>query len=163
MASFKSVQDAMAYVNQQKADYGSGICTIVLVMNNSDYKYNLHNWMDWSGHGYTNENYGGADPQLDPGAATAWLHVHSSGSARGSVAAVQYYKNGEDPSKGEFALAWSTPFSGSNSCYVMTNAQKFTWDQLYDKLNDGTNSSTDGNLSATITSGSTSVCTFTIY
>jgi hypothetical protein len=56
-----------------------------------------------------------ADDEILNGQWSVFLHVHTSGSARGSVAAVIYRVEGQDC---DMFLGWDSPFSGSPSVYV---------------------------------------------
>lgn len=102
--------NARTFVENLKERYGDGVSTLCMVYNATGDPLKFVGNHDWSGHI-------GESPfptEIANGQWGAYLHVKTSGAARGSVAAAVYRGKNNAGSDCDWMLAWSTPWSGSN-------------------------------------------------
>ncbi len=110
-----------------KAEYGKGISSLVIIQNETPARLVFYESKDESGHIWKYP----FPTTINPGANGGFLHVHTSGSACGSIGSVWYEvldyipktKSWKAPNTDKLLeLNFSTPYSGSNStstrCYV---------------------------------------------
>jgi hypothetical protein len=113
-------------VQAMKNAYGNGVSTLVTIANGTGGPMNIRDSADSSGHIW-NYPY---PPVIDDGQIGCFLHVHTSGTAGGSIGAVQYYLSPSSDGTNQpssatgnaFIFAFSTPYSSSNSVLVVDNS-----------------------------------------
>lgn len=106
-----SQKSAMDLVNAYKEEYGNGVSTLIVIYNSTGDPLLLDQNYDKSGH-IGKYPY---DTRIENGQWSSILHVHTSSTMRGSVAAIRYRIGN---SENFFSLGWSTPYTGNNRCYV---------------------------------------------
>ncbi|WJX46633.1 hypothetical protein P8452_33413 [Trifolium repens] len=129
---------AAEYVNTLKEGYGDGASTLCLVYNATGDTISYDTDHDWYG-------FIGRTPyptEIGNGQWGAFLHVHTTGAASGTEAAVVYRGKNADGNDRDFLLAWSTPWSSwyKNKAYCEMGAVgSFPehWGNIYDKINNG--------------------------
>ncbi len=136
-------QAAMTLVNSFKEDYGNGVSTLVMLYNATGAELALRSSDDSSGH-IGKYPY---DLTIQNGQWSVFLHVHTSGTAGGSVGAVGY--NVEDGNTKPVAVvAWDNPYSGSpkafGDCWGSDTYAKASWDFVYTRADQGGTSGTSG-------------------
>ena len=95
--------------NSMKEEYGNGVSTLINIYNASGSELRQSRSGNSSGHVW---KYAW-DTAIQNGQWSGVLHVHPSGSARGSVGYIVYEYRGDRA----LAIAWSNPYSGSNKAY----------------------------------------------
>jgi len=127
--------NAISHVQSLKKSYGDGASTHCLVYNSTGVNIPLVTSYDWHGHigsaPYPNE--------IGNGQWAAFLHVHSTSAATGSVAGVVYRGKNTNGQNKDYLLSWCTPISPfqSNSAYCeIGNINDFnnSWDIINPKL-----------------------------
>ncbi|KAJ7586355.1 hypothetical protein C8J56DRAFT_1051730 [Mycena floridula] len=108
-----------------KDKYGNGVSTLIRIYNATGVPIRVKHSPDWSGHI-------GDEPIeriVANGQWTGFLHVHTSGSARGSWGAVVYetFKTGSETQASEFFVGWCNPHSGNNGVYVEVREPGHWW------------------------------------
>ncbi|NP_001356815.1 jasmonate-induced protein [Zea mays] len=149
---------AKDYVNMLKDWYGNGASTLCVIYNQTGGTLRYIDDKDWLG-------YPGPTPyptEIGNGQWASFLHVHKTGAASGSMAAVVYRGKDGGGSERDFAMAWSTPWGASKNrayCEIgSVGSFQSQWDKLYTNLNKAgytTNaSSTHSSISAATAKGS---------
>ena len=136
-------QAAMTLANSYKDEYGNGVSTLVMLYNATGAPLALRSSNDSSGH-IGKYPY---DTTIENGQWSVFLHVHTSGSAAGSIAAVGY--NVEDGNTLPVALAaWNSPYSGSptafGDCWASDTYRDSSWDYVFRCADGGGSSGTSG-------------------
>jgi hypothetical protein len=112
-AQSQNEQTARDTANSYKQEYGNGISTMVMIYNATGLPLNLRSSSDSSGHIWKYAY----DPIIQNGEWSVFIHVHTSGTATGSIAAVGYDLAPKN-SQGLVALfAWNNPYSGDPSAF----------------------------------------------
>jgi hypothetical protein len=172
-AAAQTVSDepqAAQSAQDMKNQYGNGVSTLVTIANGTGGPMTIRDSADSSGHIW-NYPY---PPQIGPGQIGCFLHVHTAGTATGSVGAVQYYLTPEtDTSEpgaattNPFVFAWSTPYSSSNRVLVVDNsALNNTYPGIFSALSNAqqTTNVVSSGFAATgsIGQGTSPNCTFVV-
>ncbi|CAO2823546.1 unnamed protein product [Amaranthus hypochondriacus] len=100
-------QLARKYVEGLKADYGNGVTTLCIIYNATGETLYYSTSHDWYG-------FIGRTPypfEIGNGQYASFLHVHTTGAASGSEAAVVFSGKNQNGSPRDFLLAWDTPWS----------------------------------------------------
>lgn len=130
-----SQTDAMTLVNSYKEEYGLGISTLVMIYNATGTALNLRSSDDDSGH-IGKYPY---DAVIQNGQWSVFLHVHTSGSAAGSIGAVGYTI--QDDTGKVAVIAWNNPYNSSASAFAdvwsSSGFHATSWDQVFDLASDG--------------------------
>lgn len=152
---------ASTYVDSVKSWYGDGESTLCLLYNATGETLQYVAAHDWFG-------YIGRTPyphDIGNGQWAAFHHVHMTGDASGSEAAIVYRGKNKDGQDKDFLLAWSTPWSNlsKNKAYCAINEVDYfqsRWDSINDSLNNSgyTSKVTDAgssNIEASTAAGDT--------
>lgn len=105
-------EEADIMVNSMKQKYGKGISSLIMIYNASGRTMRLHpeeGDAERDIHGHQGE--WPKDSIIGNGQWSVFLHVHSSGAARGSAGFCHYKFDNTDS---YFKVSWDTPFSGKN-------------------------------------------------
>jgi hypothetical protein len=157
-------------VQAMKNLYGNGVSTLVTIANGTGGPMTIRDSGDSSGHIWKYPY----PPQIEAGQIGCFLHVHTSGTAGGSVGAVQYYltpSSVKSPpssaSTNAFIFAWSTPYSSSNSVLVVDNSALNTdYKTVFNNMGKagGTTNVNSNGFSATgsIGQGTSPACNFNV-
>lgn len=103
---------AIERVNGMKEEYGTGVSALIMIYNatGSTLKFDSLE----SAHGKIFKYQ--PDPTIYNGEWSVFLHVKSSGAARGSGGAVKYWLRGGVPKKSHMlTVNWDIPWSGTNT------------------------------------------------
>lgn len=105
-------EEALKHVNGMKSEYGTGASSLVMIYNATGANLKLKPQKDithnWSGHIWKYP----ADDTIMNGQWCVFLHVHTSGAARGSVAAIIHTLEGQNK---DSLMSWSTPWNQAGS------------------------------------------------
>ncbi|KAH7536706.1 hypothetical protein FEM48_Zijuj03G0014800 [Ziziphus jujuba var. spinosa] len=107
-------ENADKYVENLKERYGNGIATLVTIYNATG--GTLVRYKDYDFHGHIGE--APYPNEIQNGQWAAFLHVHTSGTLRGSSAAIVYSGRNSAGDKIAWLNAWSNPFHGTNCAYT---------------------------------------------
>ncbi|XP_010920412.2 23 kDa jasmonate-induced protein [Elaeis guineensis] len=152
--------NARKFVENLKERYGNGVSTLCLVYNATGGTLNFVLSHDWHGHI-------GESPypqQIDNGQWGAYLHVHTSGAAVGSSAAVVYRGKNEGGTTCDWMFGWSNPWNRwGNDNTVYTEIREYRhyedndhWNYIQDKVEGSglTHSDTWNGCVSTVATGS---------
>jgi|WetSurMetagenome_2_1015567.scaffolds.fasta_scaffold27431_4 hypothetical protein len=150
---FDSENEAIERVNKMKEEHGNGVCTLVMIHNTLGEDLNLKSQKDtthnWSGH----MGKYPADKIIPDNKWSVFLHVHTSGTAKGSVAAILYSM--ATSSNIVFFICWATPWNrAANKPKVYVNFGKLEGEPDWDSIK--------GSLSSSNQYSSHSECSITI-
>jgi hypothetical protein len=102
--------------NSMKSEYGTGVSTLITISNGTgaDLVLTDSGSADYSGHVWKYP----VPTSIGPGQIGVFLHVKTSGVARGSVGALVYRFTGPNGQTYDAYFGWENPYSGDNSVYV---------------------------------------------
>nr|GAT53122.1 predicted protein [Mycena chlorophos] len=91
-----------------KADYGTGVCSLVRIYNATGKPLYLKEFVDWRGH----IGKMPVEHAVPNGCWTVFIHTKTAGAAVGSAAAAIYRRDGTDQ---DFFLGWQNPWRRGNT------------------------------------------------
>ena len=126
---------AAKIVDQLKEKYGDGPSTKCMIYNATGDKVTFVLSHDYHGHIYDMSPY---PVEIENGQWGAFLHVHSSGAAVGSSAAVVYHGLNNDDEGRDWCLSWITPWSSvlyNNYAYAEVRETDHYYTDRWDYIN----------------------------
>lgn len=111
---------ALKYVEKLRAEYGNAVSTGCVFYNATGGTVKFVTYYDWEGHIWKSPY----PTEVANGQWGAFLHIHTSGMASGSVAAVAYRGVGNDGKEYEWAISWSNPWKPSPHPKIYVEARQ---------------------------------------
>ena len=139
--------NARGTLNSYKQEYGEGVCTLVMIYNATGAPLGFRSNADSSGHigKYP------FDSTIENGQWSVFLHVHTSGTAGGSIGALGYdiQDGGMQPVA---VIGWNNPLNGSSTalgdCWSSVGYTDTPWDTVFNLTENG-GASGPGNATGT--------------
>merc|ERR1719410_1112731 len=131
-SGFKSYNDAKTFVENNKANYGNGVSTLVIIHNGLDKDLVLEESHSEHGSFYSNP------VTIPAGQYDAFLHTKTAWAALGSKGYVRYsyrYRYVDAPLDGIY-FGWDTPWSGTNTFGVRVSDNQLTKSQKRTMMSD---------------------------